>query len=150
MPKQLLLVLVQLSQVRAQMKEMAEMFWRSILLVLLIHGSWIPMLLITWLLTRSCSVHLKNGNVKLGDDEELGVKGSGDVQIKMYDGIVRTFDTWYVPGLRKNLYCLLLHVFVLIYVNGLNQLFDFEIDIWNFQTSFHNWGLLTYSSFFLF
>jgi len=21
----------------------------------------------------------------------------------MYDGIVRTFDAWYVPGLRKNL-----------------------------------------------
>nr|KYP51415.1 Retrovirus-related Pol polyprotein from transposon TNT 1-94 [Cajanus cajan] len=44
-----------------------------------------------------------NGSVKLGDDEELGVKGSGVVQIKMYDGMVRTFDAWYVPGLRKNL-----------------------------------------------
>jgi len=37
------------------------------------------------------------------DDKELGVIGSGVVQIKMYDGIVRTFDAWYVPGLRKNL-----------------------------------------------
>nr|KYP37326.1 hypothetical protein KK1_041467 [Cajanus cajan] len=28
-----------------------------------------------------------NGSVKLGDDEGLGVKGSGAVQIKMYDGM---------------------------------------------------------------
>jgi len=31
------------------------------------------------------------------------VKGNGVVHIKMYDGIVRTFDAWYVSGLRKNL-----------------------------------------------
>ncbi|RVW26896.1 Retrovirus-related Pol polyprotein from transposon TNT 1-94 [Vitis vinifera] len=42
-------------------------------------------------------------SVKLGDDGELGVKGSGSVQIKMYDGLVRTLNAWYVPGLRKNL-----------------------------------------------
>ncbi|KAJ1407561.1 gag-polypeptide of LTR copia-type [Sesbania bispinosa] len=29
---------------------------------------------------------------KVGDEEELGVKGSGAVQIKMYDGMVKTFD----------------------------------------------------------
>ena len=29
--------------------------------------------------------------------------GSGSLQIKMYDGIVITFETLYVPGLRKNL-----------------------------------------------
>nr|KYP56816.1 Retrovirus-related Pol polyprotein from transposon TNT 1-94 [Cajanus cajan] len=44
-----------------------------------------------------------NDSVKLGDDEELGVKGSSAVHIKMYDGMVRTFDAWYVPGLQKNL-----------------------------------------------
>jgi len=69
----------------------------------------------TWVMDTGASYHMTfnkelfssfkkwNGSVKLGDDEELGVKGSGAVQIKMYDGIVRTFDAWYVPGLRKNL-----------------------------------------------
>ena len=38
-------------------------------------------------------------SVKLGDDGELGVKGSGLVQIRMYDGMVRTLNAYYVPGL---------------------------------------------------
>ncbi|KAJ1386525.1 Retrovirus-related Pol polyprotein from transposon TNT 1-94 [Sesbania bispinosa] len=69
----------------------------------------------TWVMDTGASYHMTfnkelfssfkewNGSVKLGDDEELGVKGSGAVQIKMYDGMVRTFDAWYVPSLRKNL-----------------------------------------------
>ncbi|KAI4328696.1 hypothetical protein L6164_021031 [Bauhinia variegata] len=69
----------------------------------------------TWMMDSGASYHMtfnKNwfhsfkewkGSVSLGDDEVLPVKGSGLLQIKMYDGIVRTFDAWYVPGLRKNL-----------------------------------------------
>ena len=44
-----------------------------------------------------------NGRVKLGDDGMRCIRGSGTVQIKMHDGIVRTLDCWYVPDLRKNL-----------------------------------------------
>ena len=39
----------------------------------------------------------------MGDDRDLDVKGSGSVQIRMYDGLVRTLNAWYVPELRKNL-----------------------------------------------
>nr|GEU37728.1 retrovirus-related Pol polyprotein from transposon TNT 1-94 [Tanacetum cinerariifolium] len=44
-----------------------------------------------------------NGTVKLGDDVVISIKGCGIVQIKMYDGIVRKFDCWFVPDLKKNL-----------------------------------------------
>nr|GEW65313.1 putative reverse transcriptase domain-containing protein [Tanacetum cinerariifolium] len=44
-----------------------------------------------------------NGTVKLGDDAVLSIKGSGIVQIKMHDGIVKKFDYWFVPGLKKNM-----------------------------------------------
>nr|GEU52209.1 retrovirus-related Pol polyprotein from transposon TNT 1-94 [Tanacetum cinerariifolium] len=44
-----------------------------------------------------------NGTVKLGDDVVLSIKGCGIVQIKMYDGIVRKFDCWFVLDLKKNL-----------------------------------------------
>nr|GEV97066.1 retrovirus-related Pol polyprotein from transposon TNT 1-94 [Tanacetum cinerariifolium] len=44
-----------------------------------------------------------NGTVKLGDDAVLFIKGYGIVQIKIHDGIVRKFDCWFVPGLKKNL-----------------------------------------------
>nr|GEZ47651.1 retrovirus-related Pol polyprotein from transposon TNT 1-94 [Tanacetum cinerariifolium] len=44
-----------------------------------------------------------NGTVKLGDDAVLSIKGSEIVQIKMHDGIVRKFDYWFVPGLKKNM-----------------------------------------------
>nr|GEW86692.1 retrotransposon protein, putative, Ty1-copia subclass [Tanacetum cinerariifolium] len=44
-----------------------------------------------------------NETVKLGDDAVLSIKGSGIVQIKIHDGIVRKFDCWFVPGLKKNL-----------------------------------------------
>ncbi|RVW55028.1 Retrovirus-related Pol polyprotein from transposon TNT 1-94 [Vitis vinifera] len=69
----------------------------------------------SWILDTGASYHMTysrdlfttfkewNGSVKLGDDGELGVKGSGSVQIKMYDRLVRTLNAWYVPGLRKNL-----------------------------------------------
>ena len=39
----------------------------------------------------------------MGDDKELSVAGNGSVHIKMYDGIIRTFDALYAPGLCKNL-----------------------------------------------
>lgn len=44
-----------------------------------------------------------NYNVRLGNNGELCVKGSGLVQIEMYDDIVITFNVWYVLDLRKNL-----------------------------------------------
>ena len=44
-----------------------------------------------------------SGSVKLGYGEELSVEGSGSMQIKMYDEMVRKLDVWYVPGLRRNL-----------------------------------------------
>nr|GEW59706.1 retrotransposon protein, putative, Ty1-copia subclass [Tanacetum cinerariifolium] len=42
-----------------------------------------------------------NGIVKLGDNAVLIIKGSRIVRIKMHDGIVRKFDCWFVPGLKK-------------------------------------------------
>nr|GEW27349.1 integrase, catalytic core [Tanacetum cinerariifolium] len=41
--------------------------------------------------------------VKLGDDVVLVIKGSRIVRIKMHDGIVRKFNCWFIPGLKKNL-----------------------------------------------
>nr|GEX52703.1 retrovirus-related Pol polyprotein from transposon TNT 1-94 [Tanacetum cinerariifolium] len=69
----------------------------------------------TWIIDTGASYHMMlsrdiftsfkewNGTVKLGDDAVLSIKGSGIVQIKMHDGIVRKFDCWFVPGLKKNL-----------------------------------------------
>ncbi|KAI4300009.1 hypothetical protein L6164_033429 [Bauhinia variegata] len=69
----------------------------------------------TWVMDSGASYHMtfnKNwfhsfkewkGSVRLGDDKVLPVKGSGLLHIKMHDGIVKTFDAWYVPDLRKNL-----------------------------------------------
>ncbi len=69
----------------------------------------------TWVMDTGASYHMTftkelftsfkewKGSVKLGDDQELSVEGSGSVQVKMFDGMVRAFDAWYVPGLRKNL-----------------------------------------------
>lgn len=42
----------------------------------------------------------QNDNVKLGDDGELRVKGSGSMHIQIYDDIVKIFDAWYVPDER--------------------------------------------------
>ena len=67
----------------------------------------------SWVMDTGASYHMTfskdlftsfkkwKGNVKLGDDEELRVDGSGSVQIKMYDGMVRTLNAWYVPDLQK-------------------------------------------------
>ena len=69
----------------------------------------------TWIMDTGASHHMTfshdlftsfkewNGAVKLGDDVVLAIKGSGIVRIKMHDGIVRKFDCWFVPGLKKNL-----------------------------------------------
>ena len=35
----------------------------------------------------------------LGNSEPLPVMGSGSLHIKMYDGIIKTFNAWYVPSL---------------------------------------------------
>ncbi|GKV37057.1 hypothetical protein SLEP1_g45126 [Rubroshorea leprosula] len=43
------------------------------------------------------------GTVVLGDDTTLPIVGIGNIQIKMYDGMVRTFKVRHVPGLKKNL-----------------------------------------------
>nr|GEW79161.1 retrovirus-related Pol polyprotein from transposon TNT 1-94 [Tanacetum cinerariifolium] len=67
----------------------------------------------TWIMDIGASYHMTfshdlftsfkewNGTVKLGDDAVLFIKCSGIVQIKMHDGIVRKFDCWFVPGLKK-------------------------------------------------
>ncbi|GKU92526.1 hypothetical protein SLEP1_g6239 [Rubroshorea leprosula] len=41
--------------------------------------------------------------VILGDDTALPIVGIGNIRIKMYDGMVRTFEVRHVPGLKKNL-----------------------------------------------
>ncbi|GKV31446.1 hypothetical protein SLEP1_g40131 [Rubroshorea leprosula] len=43
------------------------------------------------------------GMVVLGDDTTLPIIGIGNIQIKMYNGMVRTFDVHHVPGLKENL-----------------------------------------------
>nr|GEZ12212.1 retrovirus-related Pol polyprotein from transposon TNT 1-94 [Tanacetum cinerariifolium] len=70
---------------------------------------------VTWIMDTGASYHMTfsrdlftsfkewNGTVKLGNDAVLSTKGSGIVQIKMHDGIVKKFDCWFVPGLKKNL-----------------------------------------------
>nr|GEV29833.1 retrovirus-related Pol polyprotein from transposon TNT 1-94 [Tanacetum cinerariifolium] len=69
----------------------------------------------TWIMDTGASHHMTfsrdlftsfkewNRTVKLGDDAVLSIKGSGIVQIKMHDVIVRKFDCWFVPGLKKKL-----------------------------------------------
>nr|GEV25340.1 retrotransposon protein, putative, Ty1-copia subclass [Tanacetum cinerariifolium] len=69
----------------------------------------------TWIMDTSASHHMTfsrdlftcfkewNGTVKLADKVVLFIKGSGIVQIKMHDGIVRKFDCWFVSGPMKNL-----------------------------------------------
>ena len=41
--------------------------------------------------------------MKMGDDTPRCIKGSGTIQIKTYDGMVRSLDCWYVLDLQKNL-----------------------------------------------
>ena len=65
----------------------------------------------TWVLDTGASYHMTysrelfitfkewTSSVKLGDDGELGVKGSGSVQITVYDRMVKTLNARYVPGL---------------------------------------------------
>ena len=65
----------------------------------------------TWVMGTGASYHLtfnkhwfnsfKEWNITMmsGDEEQLHMMGSGSLQIKMYDGIVRTDNAWYVPGL---------------------------------------------------
>ena len=69
----------------------------------------------TWMMDTGASYHMTfnkhrfhsfkewHSTMMLGDDERLPIMVSGSLQIKMYDGIVRTFDAWYVLGVRKNL-----------------------------------------------
>nr|GEY64789.1 retrovirus-related Pol polyprotein from transposon TNT 1-94 [Tanacetum cinerariifolium] len=69
----------------------------------------------TWIMVTGASYHMTcthdlfssfkeyNGTVKLGDDAVLCIKGSVIVQIKIHNGIVRKFNSWFVPGLKKNL-----------------------------------------------
>lgn len=71
----------------------------------------------SWILDSGCSYHMcpnkewfdtfkphKGGTVLMGNDASCKVLGIGSVKIKMFDGIVRTFnDVRYVPELKKNL-----------------------------------------------
>ncbi|GAV68079.1 hypothetical protein CFOL_v3_11582, partial [Cephalotus follicularis] len=45
----------------------------------------------------------KDRKVLLDNNKALKVKGIGRIQIKMFDGIVRSSEAWYVLGLKKNL-----------------------------------------------
>ncbi|GKV35094.1 hypothetical protein SLEP1_g43407 [Rubroshorea leprosula] len=68
-----------------------------------------------WILDSSCSFHVcprrdwfetykpATSTVVLGDDTTLPIVGIGNIRIKMYDGMVRTFEVHHVPGLKKNL-----------------------------------------------
>ncbi|GAV61576.1 hypothetical protein CFOL_v3_05103, partial [Cephalotus follicularis] len=46
---------------------------------------------------------VKEGKVLLGDNNALKIVGCGKVQIKMFDGVIKTLEAWHVPGLKKNL-----------------------------------------------
>ncbi|GKV50375.1 hypothetical protein SLEP1_g57082 [Rubroshorea leprosula] len=68
-----------------------------------------------WILDSGCSFHVcprrdwfetykpATGTVVLGDDTTLPIVGIGNIRIKMYDGMVKTFEVRHVPGLKKNL-----------------------------------------------
>ncbi|GKV22644.1 hypothetical protein SLEP1_g32496 [Rubroshorea leprosula] len=68
-----------------------------------------------WILDSGCTFHVcpqrdwfetykpNTGTVVLGDDTALPIVGIGNIRIKMYDGMVRTFDVRHVPDLKKNL-----------------------------------------------
>ncbi|GAV74293.1 hypothetical protein CFOL_v3_17773, partial [Cephalotus follicularis] len=45
----------------------------------------------------------KERKVLLGKNNVLKVVGCGKVQIKMFDGVIRTLEAWHVPGPKKNL-----------------------------------------------
>lgn len=44
-----------------------------------------------------------SGKMYLGDDRVLEVVKIETVQIKMFDGVIRTLECWHVLGLKKNL-----------------------------------------------
>ncbi|GKV26776.1 hypothetical protein SLEP1_g36011 [Rubroshorea leprosula] len=68
-----------------------------------------------WILNSGCSFHvcprrdwfetykLATSTMALGDDTMLPIVGIGNIRIKMYDGMVRTFEVRHVPDLKKNL-----------------------------------------------
>ncbi|GKV28505.1 hypothetical protein SLEP1_g37549 [Rubroshorea leprosula] len=68
-----------------------------------------------WILDSGCSFHVcqrrdwfetykpATGTVVLGDDTALPIVGIGNIRIKMYGGMVKTFEVRHVPGLKKNL-----------------------------------------------
>ncbi|GKV16510.1 hypothetical protein SLEP1_g27143 [Rubroshorea leprosula] len=63
-----------------------------------------------WILDSGCSFHVcprrdwfetykpATGTVVLGDDTALPIVGIGNIRIKMYDGMVKTFEVRHVPG----------------------------------------------------
>ncbi|GAV70482.1 hypothetical protein CFOL_v3_13980, partial [Cephalotus follicularis] len=46
---------------------------------------------------------VKEGKVLLGDNNALKVVRCEKVQIKMFDGVIRTLEAWHVSRLKKNL-----------------------------------------------
>ena len=44
-----------------------------------------------------------DSTVKMGDDRVSIIKGSGMVQIKMHNGMVRKLDCWFIIELQNNL-----------------------------------------------
>ena len=70
-----------------------------------------------WILDSGCSFHMTpnkglftthervdGGNVTMGNNATCKIVGVGSIQIKMFDGMVRTLsDVRHVPGLKKNL-----------------------------------------------
>lgn len=70
-----------------------------------------------WILDTACTFHMspnrswftnyqpvEGGSVMMGDDSPYKIVGIGSIQIKMFDGVVRTLaDVRHVPGLKMNL-----------------------------------------------
>ncbi|XP_024315863.1 uncharacterized protein LOC106865951 isoform X2 [Brachypodium distachyon] len=70
-----------------------------------------------WVLDTACTFHMTphgewfatyevmpNGSVLMGDDSPCEIAGIGIVQIKMFDGTIRTLsDVRHIPNLKKNL-----------------------------------------------
>ncbi|XP_052174285.1 retrovirus-related Pol polyprotein from transposon TNT 1-94 isoform X1 [Diospyros lotus] len=72
---------------------------------------------VVWVLDSGCSFHMSphiewflnykdmsGGKVLLGNNQECGIKGIGDIKLKMFNGSIRTLTSVrYVPELKKKL-----------------------------------------------
>ena len=71
-----------------------------------------------WILDTACTIHMcpnrdwfttlepinDGGSVLMGDDSACKVAGIGSIQIKMFDGAIRTLtDVRFIPNMKRNL-----------------------------------------------